>query len=179
MVRAITGLDDDLISDAHTVQETRNIPWKRLGTLAAGLVLMVSAAFLLVPGGETTIRVCGQKLTAQPVTVGQEDPGAQIRAYSLDPVTVFTVPMEIGVKGHTSITVSDGNMQVFDSEGIDLLYEGEDFETEEDIRVFWNVETGGAEARFEMSVESGKTAETVILTCESGEWKIRRGTKSQ
>lgn len=136
---------------------------------------MVSAAFLLRPGGESTIRVCGQKLTAQSVTVGHADPGAAVRAYSLEPVTAFTVPMEIEVRGHTEISVSGGNLQIFDSEGSSLLYEGEAFSTEEDVRVFWTVETDGTATRFEMTVEGGKTADTMILTYdESGEWKIRK-----
>lgn len=157
------------------MHKTKDIPWKTLGALAAGFVLMVSAAFMLRPGGEPTIRVCGQKLTAQSVTVEQADPGAAIRAYSLEPVTFFTVPMEIEVRGHTDISVSGGNLQVFDSEGYSLLYEGEAFSTEEDVRVFWTVETDGSAARFEMSVEGGKAADTVILTFdESGEWKIRK-----
>ena len=174
MARAITGIDEDLISDAHTVQKTKVIPWKKLGALAAGLVLIVSAAFLFRPGGEPTIRVSGQELTAQPVTVEQANPAAVIRAYSLEPVDVFTVPLEIGVRGHTVISVSSGNMQVFDSEGSSLLYEGEAFGTEDDVRIFWTVENDGSAARFEMSVESGKTAYTVILTRDGGDWKIRK-----
>lgn len=136
---------------------------------------MVSAAFLFRSGGEPTIRVFGQKLTAQPVTVGQADPGAAIRAYSPEAMTVFTVPMEIGVRGHTEISVSGGNMQVFDSEGISLLYEGEAFGTEDDVRIFWTVVNNEAAARFEMFVEDEKTAYTVSLTCDGGrEWKIRK-----
>lgn len=174
MVRAITGIDEDLIRDAHTVHKAKVIPWKTLGALAAGLVLIVSAAFLLRPG-EPTIRVCGQKLTAQSVTVGQENQAAMVRAYSLEPLTTFTVPMEIEVRGHTVISVSDGKLQVFDSEGSSLLYEGVTFSTEEDVRVFWTVETKGTAARFEMSVEDEKTAYTVSLTCDGGrEWKIRK-----
>lgn len=176
MVRAITGIDEDLISDAHNVSRVRVIRWRKLGTLAAGLVLIVSAAFLFRPGGEnigTTIRVSGQTLTEQSVTIEQADSASAIRAYSLEPVAVFTVPMEIEIRGRTRITVSGGNMQAFDSEGSRLLYEGEAFETEENVRIFWNVETDGSAVRFEMSVEGGKTADTVILTCDDGvEWRI-------
>lgn len=100
-----------------------------------------------------------------------------VRAYSLEQVTVFTVPMEIEVRGRTKISVSGGNLQVFDSEGYSLLYEGEAFSTEEDVRVFWTVENDGTAARFEMSVEGGKTADTVILTYDDGEWKISRVKK--
>lgn len=177
MVRAITGIDEDLIKDAHTVYKAKVIPWKTLGALAAGFVLIVSAAFLFRSGGETTIRVSGQKLTARSVTVEQEDPGAAVRAYSLEPVTAFTVPMEIEVRGHTEISVSGGNLQVFDSEGYSLLYEGEAFSTEEDVRVFWTVETDGAAARFEMSVEGGKNADIVILTYGDSGWKISKVKK--
>ncbi len=174
MVRAISEIDDDLISDVHTVEENRVVLWKKLGTLAAGLVLIISAGFLFTPGAEITVSVFGQKLTAQPVMVEQADQGAGIRAYSLEPVTVFTVPLEVKVSGHTAIKISGGSMQVFDSEGSSLLYEGEAFDAEEDVRIFWNVEDAGTPVRYEMSVEGKKTADTVILTWEDGEWKIRR-----
>ena len=174
MARAITGIDEDLISDAHTVQKTKVIFWKKLGMLAAGLVLIISAAFLFRPDAGTSIRVSGQKLTAQSVTVKEEDTGAAVRAYSFEPVVTFTVPMELQVGGYTVISVTGGSLQVFDSGGSSLLYEGETFSTEDDVRIFWTVEIDGTAARFEMTVEGEKTADTVILTYDGGEWKICR-----
>ena len=174
MVRAVTGIDDDLISDAHNVQKSKIVPWKRLGALAASLVLIVSAAFLLKPDGRTVIRVSGQKLTVQPVTVEPENQPAAIRAYSLTPLITVTVPLEIEVKGHTVISVSNGNLQVYDSEGDSLLYEGKTYSTEENVKIFWTMETDGTATRFEMSVESGKTADIVILMYDDGGWKISK-----
>ena len=92
-------------------------------------------------------------------------------------MTVFTVPLEIEVREHTEISVSGGYLQVFDNEGSSLLYEGEAFSTEENVRVFWTVENDGTAARFEMSVEGGKTADTVILTYDDSEWKISKVKK--
>lgn len=156
------------------MHKAKVIPWKRLGALAAGLVLIVSAAFLFRPDMGATIRVLGQKLTAKSVTVEQENQAAMVRAYSLEPLTTFTVPMEIEIRGHTVISVSDGNLQIFDSEGSSLLYEGETFSTEEDVRVFWTVETDGTAARFEMTVEGESTADIVILTYGDSGWMISK-----
>ena len=177
MARAITGIDEDLISDAHTVQGAKAISWKKPCALAACLALIVAAAFLFRPGTGTTIRVSGQKLTAKAVTVEQGNQPAVARVYSLEPVITFTVPLEIEVRGHTVISVSGGSLQVFDVEGSSLLYEGETFGTEEGVRILWTVENDGTAAQFEMIVDGGKTANTVILTCDgSGEWKIRKAS---
>lgn len=178
MARAITGIDEELIDDAHTVQKARVIPWGKLCTLAAGFVLIALAAFLLRPGQEARITVLGQELTAQAVSAGQEDLSAVPRAYSLEPVNIFTVPMEIEVAGPTAITALGGTMQVFDREGNSLLYEGEAFDTEDDVLVFWTVEADGTSARFEMSVKCGRTEDVVVLAYDGGEgWKIRKAGK--
>lgn len=178
MARAITGIDEDLIGDAHTVQQTRVIPWRKLCALAAGLVLIALTTFSLRSGRETRITVFGQELTAQALAAAQEDLGAVPRAYSMEPVNMFTVPVEIEIAGPTVITASGGTLQIFDAEEDNLLYEGGGFDAKEDVKIFWTVEADGPSVRFELSVENGRTVDIVVLTYEDGEgWKISKVRK--
>lgn len=144
-----------------------------MGTLAACLVLVVSAALLLRPDRELVIRVSGQKLTGQPLELGRQEEFPGARGYSMNPAVSFTVPMEAELRGDTGISVLSGTMQVFDKQSGRLLYEGDSFSAEKDVLILWTVEAVGNEARFELRLEGAKAGNTVVLTYRNGgEWRI-------
>lgn len=158
------------------MQKSRTLSWRRLsvfGTLAACLVLVVSAALLFRPDREPMIRVSGQKLTGQPLVLGRQEEFPGARGYSMDPAVSFTIPLEAEIHGRTAISALNGTMQIFDRQGSRLLYEGDSFLVEEDVLILWTVEADGDEARFEMRLEGAKVGRTVVLTYrDGGGWRI-------
>lgn len=144
-----------------------------MGTLAACLVLVVTAALLFRPDREPVIRVSGQKLTGQPLELGQQEEFPGARGYSMKPAVSFTVSMEAELRGGTGISALSGTMQVFDKQGGRLLYEGDSFSAEKDVLILWTVEAVGNEARFELRLEGAKAGNTVVLTYRNGGgWRI-------
>lgn len=178
LVNAITEIDDDLINDAHNIPATKIIHWQRWCAAAACFLVIIAAAFLYFPRGDTVITVLEKQLTSQPFVISESNAVAASRRRNQEATVQFAVSLNVDVAKNTNISVSSGTMQVFDSETSTLIYEGVNFETEKDVFIIWTVEASEQITRFEMSLTNQKTTDTVILSYSNNQkWIINKTTK--
>ncbi|GEM_PF-4479680 len=178
LVNAITEIDDDLINDAHNVPAAKIIHWQRWCAAAACFLLIIAAAFLYFPKGDTIITVLDKQLTSRPLVISESNAVAAARRRNQEQAAQFSASLNIDVANNTNISVSSGTMQVFDSETSTLIYEGVNLETENDVFIIWTVEASEQITRFEMSLANQKTTDKVILSYSNNQkWIINKTTK--
>lgn len=179
LAKAITGIDDDLIADAHKLPASKVIPFRKWGAVAACLAVIISAAIWFSADNGTAITVFNQKLSSEPVIISQSQDNPDIRTYSQSETIQLAAEIDIDVQGETLISVSSGSMQIVDDGGSILLYDGKSYKTDKNVQIIWNVEANSDTTRFEMTVKSKKETDTVILdyNVQNREWTVSKNTK--
>lgn len=163
LAKAITGIDDDLIADAHTVPTPKLIPFKRIAALAACFAVIISTAMWFSSNGKAAITVFNKKLSAEPVIISQAIDNPDIRAYSQSEDVQFAAEINIRVNGETTISVSSGSMQITDLDGNILMYQGAEYKTEKDVQIIWSVEATADVTQFKMTVKGKQETNEVLL----------------
>ena len=145
MARAITGIDDKLITDAYSAShKKRNLkPLYSIGAMAACLVLILTTVFALSPKG-TQIYLYSEKVTDTPCIVNEVSPvssSTRIKTQEL------TIPFDIKLTGETKI-----------------LAEKEIAKKE--LSLYWTIESPEKTETYTLTLEGTKTQ---ILTLEYDE----------
>ena len=138
MAKAITGIDDNLISDAENIKKKKSIirPVFSLCAVAACLVLVFSFIFTLASQPKTQLLLNGNEVTDIPIAL--ETPySLKSRAVSNE----FTVLLTLEVYESTDITISKGKMNVCSAgETKTLYYTGTSYTTEVPVNIHWLVD---------------------------------------
>lgn len=171
LAMAITGIDDDLIADAHTVPAPKLISFKRAAALAACLAVIVSTAIWFSSNNRTSITVFNQKLSAEPITISQKTDNPDLRVYSQADDIQLSAEIEIKVNGETTISVSSGSMQITDLDGNILMYDGTRYKTESNVQIIWSVEAAADVTQFKMTVEDKQETDEVLLAYDQNNQK--------
>lgn len=169
MARAITGIDDKLITDAYSAShKKRNLkPLYSIGAMAACLVLILTTVFALSPKG-TQIYLYSEKVTDTPCIVNEVSPvssSTRIKTQEL------TIPFDIKLTGETKITCSEGTMKLCGVNQDTLFYSGSSFLAEKEIAkkelsLYWTIESPEKTETYTLTLEGTKTQ---ILTLEYDE----------
>ncbi len=146
--------------------------YKTIMVVAASLVLVISAStFAGMKVGNISIEMNGKALSANPTQIA--DNGiAMVAAFCESPSEQTNVAMEIDSFLKTVITVTGGEINVFDSETGELLYTGSEYVTKEKVLIDWCVDSADA-ASFEMNIKNALRSETLSLDyVGAGNWTI-------
>lgn len=174
LLQKLSGIDADLIEAADKMPERKRVSRRMtaLIAIAACFVFAVSIAFMASNAQQIQITIDGTPIGDQPLVLADPVTFARIPQ---DNLITFTIPLEISVKGKTTITISSGTMQVFDKKTGDLLYEGDRFEADTYVIVSWTLTTEHSDGRFEMALEGLKENCLLKLVYNSGSstWSIR------
>ncbi len=79
----------------------------------------------------------GDVISAEPTLL--EENGTMTVSFGAKHITASGLPLEIKAAKETKISVSDGELQIFDYKSDELLFVGTDFTTKEDVVLFWNL----------------------------------------
>ena len=139
-VKAPGGLKERVMSTYDKGKVTNISLYKTIMVVAASLVLVISAStFAGMKVGNISIEMNGKELSANPTKL--TDNGlAMVAAFCDSPSEQTTVAMEIDSFLKTVITVTGGEINVFDSGTGELLYTGNEYETKEKVLIDWCVD---------------------------------------
>ena len=160
MAQAITGIDDELITDAFNATSRKHSrkPIYTIASVAACLVLIFTAIFLSAPKG-TQIYLDGEKITGAPVLVS-----SPLSVASVNPRVApeLTVHLTVDFKSQTRIFTDDGNFSVCGINSDTLFYEGNNFTAnnktaEEELSLYWTVENPDTAKTYTLTLEGKKT----------------------
>lgn len=104
---------------------------------AAVIIGVGAISALTSDAGGVSLYYCGSPVGEEAVTI--EARGAQAVSFGAKSVTTSGLPLELKIDGRTKISVTDGEMQIFDSETDELLFVGTDFTASENVTVYWNL----------------------------------------
>lgn len=160
MAQAITGIDDELITDAYTASAKKKSrkPSYAIVYIAACLVLIFTAIFLSAPKG-TQIYLDGEKITEAPVLVSSP---LSVASVSPRVSPELTVHLTVDFKSQTRIFTDDGNFSVCGITEDTLFYTGRDFTADKEtakkaLSLYWTVENPDTAKTYTLTLEGKKT----------------------
>lgn len=119
--------------------------YKTLLVIAACLVLVFSGT-AFGNRGNVSVLFNGEVLSGQPVAVSEfgsaASQGVAMASLERSAPVDMCIPLEVETWQDTTLTVSDGEMQVFASDTGELLFAGTEYTTSGKVSVEWYVETG-------------------------------------
>lgn len=133
LARAMTNIDDELIEQANEMPTrqakvlrpnfVRNIT--RWGSIAACVAVMIAIVIATRMSGDD-VRLYGESITDAPRTITEFMPRSV--THSVDPIslTAVSLPLELEFDKSTTLTLTEGSMEVLDQNG-DTLYSGEKY----------------------------------------------------
>ncbi|MBQ8474096.1 MAG: hypothetical protein IJ499_00340 [Clostridia bacterium] len=106
----------------------------------------------------------GVAIREEAVTIVER--GAQAVSFGTKSVTTSGLPLEIKVSDTAKISVTDGEMQIFDKDTDELLFIGTDFTADKTVIVYWNLADA---TETEPSLIVGLKNEYSVYTLEESE----------
>lgn len=139
--RAVTNIDDELITEAHADVNVRRFTGtviRRISLAAACLAVIITASLLLTLPGGTKIAVNGTVLSSgSSVTVGT--PSA-LSDDTIRAVAAQDAHIRLDIKSHGKVTLdtSDGGFEILSADG-ELIFSGTSFTADSPVTVDWTV----------------------------------------
>ena len=138
LARAIGEIDDDLIADAHTVSRKVRLPARRLGAMAACMLLFFGTLLYVgFPG--STVRFDGNPLSDVPVVVQGAAPAVHTAEPHMRDGNVLTVSLDLDLRDAARITAEDGAFEL--TRGGRTLYAGNDRIASGHLTLAWSIRT--------------------------------------
>ncbi len=139
--------------------------FKTLGGVACLVIVCVAAFFAMRPTSETEVLYEGEPLSAQPVTIA---PAMTAKAvpFGEKMVTPVGVPLEINLSTETKISVSAGELQVYEAGTGELLFVGTDLTADRDLTVRWDL-SGVENASTELSLTDENHQAVYAITLDA------------
>ena len=111
-----------------------------VSAIAACAALLIGlGAFSAIIGrtGQVEVLYNGQVITARAEKL--KESGAKAVSFGRESVTASGIPLEIRTDSVARVSVTWGELQIFDESYDDLLFVGTNFTTEEDVLMYWNL----------------------------------------
>lgn len=170
MARAVTGIDDELITDAYnaTGKKHNRKSLYTIVSVAACLVLVFTAVFMSAPKSPS-VYLDSEKISNSPVLVSLPLSASHITP-RLSPELTLRLTVDLG-KAETRIYTSDGEFSLCGINQDTMFYEGSDYTTDKqtakkELSLYWTVENPDTNKTYTLTLE-GK--ETQILKLEFDE----------
>ena len=162
--RAMTGIDDDIINEAHTAAKKTKLRIVRTVCSAAACIAVVIIAALLLFFDGVSIKTDGVYTGSAPFDVHSPATFANepSRAVSVPSVSVL---LEIKARKAVTVSASCGEITVYGAEGR-TVFSGETFEGNPPLSVVWTVESPNPKKTYTLTV-NGKI---ITLKAVDGEW---------
>lgn len=172
-VTAPDGLRERVMNTYDKGKVTNISLYRSIIAVAACLVLVISAStFAGSRVGNISIIMNGKQIPAAPTQIADNNGIAMVAAFMDTPSVQTTVPIEIKALLKTVITVSDGEINVFDAGTGELLYTGNEYEAKGRVLIDWSVDTADA-ASFVMTLKNALKVETLNLQYDgNNSWTI-------
>lgn len=172
MAKAVTGIDEKLISDAeHTKKKNTLRPVISICAVAACLVLVFT--FIFASGTRRTepeLLMNDIKITDSPVLV-ESPKTAMARATNPSLVVYLT----LNTKESTKIHVSDGEMTVVSAGDTDTLYyKGTEYTTDIPVNLHWDINDADTSATYTLTLGESEAVYTLGYDEVSSNWSICR-----
>ncbi len=171
MAKAITEIDNHLISDAENIQKKRNIirPVFSICAVAACLVLVFTFIFAFgnrYSGPELFMN--DGEITQTPVLV-DVPMTAMVREATPD----LAVHLTLHTKENTKICVSGGEMHVVSAGNTDTLYyTGTEYTTDIPVNIHWNIDGSDINKAYTLTLNGGKIVYTLSYDETTSLWSI-------
>ena len=168
MVRAITGIDDELIVSAHRPVFSKRKVMKCFGVCAAACLILVCGIISLSHNNsEPEILINGTAVSSQPVTVMSPDTRQIVKT-----TNVITVPFEIISNGDLTITAIDGTIEVYSSKTYDRICVGQFCKTKGSVTVQWIIDNPDHSRTYEIHVNDQEAMLILQYEQTTGKWII-------
>lgn len=161
MARAITGIDDDLITEAYKATgKKNNLRFLYTAVSAAAcFILLITAVFLASPKAPT-VYLDSNKVTSTPVVVS-----SPLSVASVTPRTAqdVTISLDVNLNGaETRISCSQGTFTLCGKNQDTLFFEGSDFTADKHIAkkglsLYWTVKSPDKSQVYTLTLEGKKT----------------------
>lgn len=170
MARAVTDIDDNLITEAQVITKRSNRlrPVYSIAALAACLVLVFTLIFNVVSSGSFGLFIGNEKISDKPIAVN-----SPTAAYARIITREQTVSLSLKTKEPTKITVSAGVMSVCSAGQTDTLYhKGTEYTTDIPVNIHWTVDGSDTTKSYTLTLNDGE--EVYALSFDEGTslWSI-------
>lgn len=170
LVRAITGIDDELIVSAHRPALSKRNIIKCFGACAAAcLVLVCGIIFLSRSDRGLEILINRVAVSSQPITVVSADTRQAV-------TNVITVPFDIVSNGDMTITAVDGTIEVYSSKTDERICIGQFCQAKGSVTVKWTIENPDRSQTYTIQINNQETMLILQYEQTTNEWII---TKSE
>lgn len=135
MARALTGIDDKLITEAADVKQRRKSfrPIYALCAVAACLVLVFTFVFKAPkPTATSELLLNGEVITDSPSEIHLP---ATVSARSTN--TDISLYLTLQISEDTKIKVSHGKMDICPTDNADLIFSGTEYTAQEPVNINW------------------------------------------
>ena len=125
---------------------------------------------------DTELLYGGQVISATPTAL--EESTAVAVSFGAKNLTAEGLPLEISAKGETKISVTDGELQIFDKKRNELLFIGTDFTTSETVVLFWNLSSATNTSPCLITDNNKAYSEYVLEESDENGYIIRLATRN-
>lgn len=172
MAKAVTGIDENLISGAENVKKKNIIrPIFSVCAVAACLVLVFSFIFTLSGQPDTKLLLGDTEVADTSVLI---DIPAPVNARAIE--SEFTVSLTLKVYESTDIRISKGKMNVCSAGETDTLYyTGDCYKTDIPVNIHWLVDGSDINSAYTLTLtDEEETVYELTYDETSSQWSIRR-----
>lgn len=168
LARAIGEIDDDLIADAHTAARKVQFPARRLGAMAACMLLFFGTLLYVgLPG--SVVRFDGSPLSDVPVVVQGAAPAVHTADPHMRDGNLLTVSLDLDLRDATRIVAADGTFELM--RGDHTLYVGNDRIASGHLTLAWSIRTPDPTQTYQLYV--GEKALTLSLDPATACWVMQ------
>ncbi len=172
LANAVTGIDENLISDAENAGRKKNIirPVFSICAVAACLVLVFTFIFTFgarYTGPELIMNDC--IITDAPAFVD-----VPMTAMARETCASIEVHLTLNTRENTSIRISGGEMSVVSAENTDTLYyTGTEYTTDIPVNIHWRVDGSDTTTAYTLTL-GGKTVYELTYDESDSLWSVRK-----
>lgn len=136
--------------------------YKSLSLVAACLVMVFAVAVFSGRGTGLTVTLNGTRVSQTPIVVDAGDTGVMAASFGRAMQPQISIPLTVEASDKSEIAVSEGEMQIFDATGTELLYTGTGYTAEGTVSLLWTVaRSAGTE-----EAEAGDAAPYMTVTAK-------------
>ncbi len=171
MAAAVTGIDDNLITEAQQISRKSNKlrPLYSICAVAACLVLVFT--FIFAVGNQSKapeLILNGSKITGEPVAVD-----IPITAYARELGNELTIPLSLDIKEPTKIKISKGKMNVCSRDNTDTLYHtGTQYTTDIPVNIDWTIDGSDITKSYTLTLNDGEVVYALSFDEGTSLWSI-------
>lgn len=173
-LRAMGDIDDDLIVAAQQTAPAKHVPWRRIGAVAACLLLLCGIFLFGQLKPLPDVSLYGQTIpSGEPLPIAGPDTAA-LEPHGKQIPDTLSIPLTITVQGVITAETGpdDGTLTLYEQQA--PVETGHTLTLDGSTDIVWQIAEPDPDHRYQLTLDGGRLILTVYWDTETGTWFLTK-----